>query len=320
MNGALLVDKPPEISSFGVIECLQRTLVERDRIKRKNLPKMGHGGTLDPFATGLLVVCIGDAAKLARYFLGSTKGYEGIIRFGETTIPGDPTAPISGSSERVPASLQDIQECAHRLTLQDYLQTPPMHSAKKHQGKPLYEFARAGIEVEREARLCRLFSFEILKYDSPRAAFQLRCSSGTYVRTLAQDLGRLLGGVAMLDSLRRTSCGEFRIEKAWTLDEVMNALRKGQNFDSLPCWIPFDRLLDDFARVEATPDEAKALLEGRQQVLLQLLPRVRPSEVSSEAMSHPDHLAIFLSGALIAVAHRDQGKWGIERVFVRNLP
>src|SRR5262245_16579515 len=150
MNGALLIHKEAGISSFGVIERLQKHLlnsVDGPRPKRKDLPKLGHGGTLDPFATGLLIVLVGRAVKLARYFLGAPKSYEGVIQFGKTTVPGDPTAPISETSETIPQTHEEIREIAHRLTLQPYLQTPPMHSAKKRNGKPLYELARAGIEV-----------------------------------------------------------------------------------------------------------------------------------------------------------------------------
>src|SRR5436190_3161938 len=133
MHGALLVDKHAGVSSFGVIELLQRELCKQSGLRRKDLPKIGHGGTLDPFATGLLVVCVGRAVKLARYFLGSDKGYEGVFRFGETTVPGDPTAPISESTTHLPAadSLPELRTLAAKLASHPYLQIPPMHSAKK---------------------------------------------------------------------------------------------------------------------------------------------------------------------------------------------
>src|SRR5688500_7150860 len=129
MNGALLINKPAGITSFGVIEALQTALMRSMGIRKRDLPKLGHGGTLDPFATGLLVVCVGNAVKLARYFLDSHKGYRGIIRFGETTIPGDPTEPVSERSEILPAGIDELRELALRFADQPYLQTPPMHSA-----------------------------------------------------------------------------------------------------------------------------------------------------------------------------------------------
>lgn len=316
MNGALLIHKHAGITSFGIIELLQKQLMEQKGMKKRDLPKIGHGGTLDPFATGLLAVCVGRAVKLARYFLGATKSYEGVIRFGETTVPGDPTAPISETSDVLPESLEEIQELAQKLSRQPYLQTPPMHSAKKKDGKPLYELAREGIEVEREPKLCHLYQFEILSYEKPRARIRLVCSSGTYVRTLAQDFGRLLGTVALLESLERTASGRLSLENAWTWERIQTAGAEGRRWDELPCWVPFDRLLDGYDRVQATPEEANALLQGRQNVLFNLLKRTaEPGAPISTPVSKEPCLAIFSADKLIAVARRENDIWGLERVF-----
>jgi tRNA pseudouridine55 synthase len=317
LHGALFVNKPAGITSFGVIERLQRMLAEKHELRRRELPKLGHGGTLDPFATGLLIVCVGRGVKLARYFLGSRKAYEGVIRFGETTIPGDPTEEISERSEKVPESLEEIRELARKLTLQPYLQTPPMHSAKKRDGKPLYELARAGIEVEREPKLCHLHQFEIASYDRAKAeaGFSLRCSSGTYVRTLAQDLGRMLGSVALLQSLNRTESGPFSLARAMTLDEIGAATAEGRRWDGLSSWIPFDGLLEGYDRASATPEEARALMQGRGSVLFNLLKRVEPG-TSSAADDLP--LAIYCGEMLVAIARKENGAWGLERVFTRE--
>lgn len=314
-HGCLLIDKPEGISSFGVVEQLQRALMDAEKIKKRELPKIGHGGTLDPFATGLLILCVGRGVKLSRYFLGSGKTYEGVIRFGETTVPGDPTAPISEISSVLPESREQIQEFATRLTLQPYLQTPPMHSAKKKGGRPLYELAREGIEVEREAKLCQLHSFEILSYENRRAPFRVSCSSGTYIRTLAQDLGKLLGSVAMLDSLRRTASGLFSISSSMTLAAIVEATTRGEKWDELSSWIPFDRMLEGFDRAEATAEESTALINGRQNVLFNILKRVQPGTKGS------GEVAIYSRDLLIAVASRspsapgETSVWGLERVF-----
>src|SRR6476620_11722098 len=188
MNGALLVHKHPGLTSFGIIELLQKSLRSQTGLKRKELPKMGHGGTLDPFASGLLVVLVGQSVKLARYFLGSQKEYEAVIRFGETTLSGDPTCPISDTSSIIPGDLHSIQEAAHSFTLSPYFQVPPMHSAKKQNGIALYELARQGIEVERKPQLCQILEFQIQNYELPKASCKVQCSSGTYIRVLAQDL------------------------------------------------------------------------------------------------------------------------------------
>lgn len=308
LDGALLINKPEGITSFGVIELLQKRLMETYGVKRRDLPKLGHGGTLDPFATGLLVLCVGKAVKLARYFLGSDKTYRGVIRFGETTVPGDPTAPVSESSKVIPESRESIQKLATQLTKQPYLQTPPMHSAKKKNGKALYELARAGLEVEREPKLCHLRQFEITGYEKPRASFEVTCTSGTYIRTLAQDMGRLLGTVAMLDSLDRTVAGHFKLTDACTPERIAEGLSEGSSLAELPCWVPFDRMLSHWAGVEATEDETRALRFGQQQVLFNILKRA-PASAETGA------LAIYSRSHLIAIARREQDTWGLDRVF-----
>jgi tRNA pseudouridine55 synthase len=272
---------------------------------------MGHGGTLDPFATGLLAVCVGRAVKLARYFLGSEKTYEGVIRFGETTVPGDPTAPVTETSPVIPESIEVLRELAQKLTLQPYLQTPPMHSAKKKDGRPLYELAHQGIEVEREPKLCHLYRFEILSYEKPLAKIRLVCSSGTYVRTLAQDFSRMLGTVGMLDSLDRTASGIHSVANAWSCDQIIQAIRDKTPWDQLPCWVPFDRLLDGYHRAEATSDEKEALINGRQNVLFNILKRATPAAPGKPT----DSIAIYCGPSLIAVARNESGTWGLERVF-----
>jgi tRNA pseudouridine55 synthase len=321
MNGALLINKHPGISSFGIIDELQKQLIAggpkgpdaRPALKRRDLPKLGHGGTLDPFATGLLIVCAGRAVKLARYFLGATKVYEGTIQFGQTTVPGDPTSPVTETSSVIPDSIDELRALARKLTLQPYLQTPPMHSAKKKDGKPLYELARQGIEVEREPKLCHLYEFEILTYEKPKATFRLVCSSGTYVRTLAQDFGRLLGTVALLETLDRTQAGIFRVANAWTLEQL--AAGGDKPWHELGCWMPFDRLLEGYERAQATHEEAQALIQGRQNVLFNILKRA-PAERRDPVVGQESCMAIYNDHRLVAVARCEQGVWGLERVFL----
>ena len=313
MNGALLVNKHAGVSSFGIIDLLQRQLMQDFQCKKRDLPKLGHGGTLDPFATGLLVILVGRSVKLARYFLGSNKTYEGIMRFGETTIPGDPTAPITETCAHLPESLASLQEIAHRFTLQPYLQTPPMHSAKKLNGKPLYELARAGIEVEREPKLCHLYEFDIQSYSPPKANFELKCSSGTYVRTLTQDLGKQLNSLALLENLRRTCSGVFYLKDALTTDQIAEATQDGKKWEDLPCWVPFDQLLKGFDRAEATVQEKQDILQGKQNVLFNILQRTRSPQIRSSSATQ--HIAIYCADLLVAVVRKEQERWELERVF-----
>lgn len=309
MNGALLISKHSGVSSFGVIELLQRELKKTTGItKRKELPKMGHGGTLDPFATGLLVVLVGRGVKLAQYFLGSIKEYEGVMKFGETTVPGDLTSPISETTLVIPDSLEEIKQAAHQYTLNPYPQTPPMHSAKKQNGKPLYELARAGIEVERKPKTCRIYQFNISAYDKPYATYQVQCSAGTYIRTLAQDLAKSINSLAYLQTLHRTRSGGFSVDQAWSTEQIVQA---NQSWDELPCWVPFDQLLNHFPKVIATEFEAQCLIHGKQYVLDQLIQR-------AGSLENSQYLAIFHDERLVSIARLEHGSWRIDRVFTEQ--
>jgi tRNA pseudouridine55 synthase len=321
MDGALLIHKDPDLSSFGVIENLQRILSEKLGVRKRDLPKMGHGGTLDPFATGLLVVLVGRGVKLARYFLGSTKVYEGVVRFGETSTSGDLTGPISETTDQLPSSLDQLREVAHKLTLQAYLQVPPMHSAKKMNGRPLYELARAGLEIEREPKLCYLYEFDVNSFHPPCAEIKVKCSSGTYIRTLAQDFARLMGSVALLEKLHRTSSGAFDCSKAWKLDQIREATQEGKDWSELPCWISFDQLLKGFSRAEATEDEHQALIQGKQNVLPSIIKRVRcesQKTLESNESGKDQYVAIYRDESLVAVARKEQELWSLERVFTEK--
>jgi tRNA pseudouridine55 synthase len=304
LHGAFLVDKPSGVSSFGMIETLHRQWRHDTGRRKSELPKLGHGGTLDPFATGLMVVCVGNGVKLSRYFLGSKKTYEGEIRFGETTVPGDPTEEISERSDHLPG-FEEARKAAHAFTLAPYSQIPPMHSAKKKDGKPLYELARQGIEIEREPKLCVIESFELDGWETrdktAHCRFRVVCGSGTYIRVLAQDLARGLGSVGMLGSLRRTDSGAFSITRSVSFD----ALLKG-DYSSL---VAFDQMLSGYPRAQATAEQTSALRQGKQQTLHSLLD---PDLKAEKA-------AIYSDDHLIAVATRGEPgtnvAWVLERVF-----
>ncbi|MBI5139794.1 tRNA pseudouridine(55) synthase TruB [Candidatus Nomurabacteria bacterium] len=316
-DGALLINKHEGISSFDVIRILKEELIKHNNVKKRDLPKLGHCGTLDPFATGLLAVCVGKAVKLAQYFLGAFKSYEGVILFGKTTIPGDPTAPISETKEQLPESLQELQTMALKWTKQAYMQTPPMHSAKKINGQKLYELARKGIEIERQPKLCQLYRFEITEYDKPKAKFILTCSSGTYIRTLAQDFARFFDTVGMLESLTRTAIGYFELKNAYTTQHIRNAMSEVKSFKDFSCFMPFDEILKNYDQAEVSADEVKEIAQGNQKILFQILKRViKPKEISN-SFSPPENLiALFHQTKLIAVVRQQDYKWLIEKVFV----
>lgn len=207
MNGILLIDKPEGITSAEVVR----------RAKRRVAVKVGHLGTLDPFATGLLPLCLGEATKIAQFLNTADKRYEGVIQLGCATDTGDRTGQPTRSAALPDLTAVDLLAVARRFT-GDILQTPPMYSALKRDGVPLYRLARQGMEVEREARPVRIDRLVLEPSGPGRLRFDLACSKGTYVRVLAEEIGAALESAAHLDTLRRTAFGSFVIESAVTID------------------------------------------------------------------------------------------------------
>jgi tRNA pseudouridine55 synthase len=335
LHGAWLIDKPEGITSFGVLESLQRAMRARMGMKKSELPSLGHGGTLDPFATGLLVVCVGRAVKLTRWFLGSDKTYIGRIRFGETTVPGDPTDEITEKNGPLP-SPRAAQEAAHLFTLNEYHQTPPMHSAKKQGGKPLYELARQGKEVAREAKLCRIHRFELTHFAPPHpspqsntpiltADFRADVSAGTYIRVLAQDLGKNLHSHAMLETLRRVASGPKQLQDAIPLHQLLQTIEQQPNpmdWKVSPSWIPFDSILDGlFPEITLSVPEIQELLHGKKGNLQDWAKRGEDSRTPREG--HPSVSKNLIvrdeDGNCRAVFEKtEEGFWDVARVFPRD--
>ena len=212
LDGALLIDKPAGPTSHDVVDVIRR----RFRIK-----KVGHCGTLDPNATGLLVIVVGRGTRLSEKLMGADKVYEGTICFGETTASHDADGERV-SSLPVPAFTLDELNDAAAAFVGDQMQLPPMVSALKKDGVPLYKLARKGIEVERKERLVHIYNFRFSAYQEPRGQFRVACTKGTYVRTLAHDLGQKLGCGAHLASLRRVASGAFDLADALPLDQILS--------------------------------------------------------------------------------------------------
>jgi tRNA pseudouridine55 synthase len=210
LDGVLLVDKPGDHTSHDVIARLRGKLRMR---------KIGHAGTLDPMATGLLVVLVGKATRVSQYIISLDKEYEGTIELGRTTDSQDADGQTM-ETRPVPALAEADVRAAMQGFLGDQYQTPPMFSAIKIDGVPLYKKARKGEDVEREPRFIRVMSWDLLRFVSPRIDFRLRCTKGTYVRTLAHDLGNKLGCGAHLAALRRTATDRFNVSQALTLEEI----------------------------------------------------------------------------------------------------
>jgi tRNA pseudouridine55 synthase len=210
LDGVLLVDKPGDHTSHDVVARLRGKL----RMKR-----IGHAGTLDPMATGLLVILVGKATKLSQYLVSVDKEYEGMIEFGKITNSQDADGEVMETRPVPPLTEAEVRAAIQGF-LGDQYQTPPMFSAVKIDGVPLYKHARKGEEVAREPRFIRVMNWDITRFDLPRFEFRLRCSKGTYVRTLAHELGLKLGCGAFLGALRRTASGSLLASQALTLDQI----------------------------------------------------------------------------------------------------
>ena len=214
-SGVLLVDKPMGPTSHDVVHRIRKTF---------NIKKVGHGGTLDPMATGLLIILLGKGTKLSDRFMGSDKIYEGTLRLGSATDSQDAQGEII--SEADPSRITAEQVKAEMQSMVgDSFQMPPMVSAIKIKGVPLYKHARKGKTVERKARLIHLFQFKMLDFEMPDAKFIVRCTKGTYVRTLCHDIGEKLGCGAHLARLRRTRSGNLDISDALTMEKIMKMSR-----------------------------------------------------------------------------------------------
>jgi len=255
VTGILLLDKPEGVSSAGAIRALK---------PRLGRTKVGHLGTLDPFASGLLPLCLGEATKVARYLLLERKTYTGTIRLGDATDTLDRTGAVVETAEVPVLDAAQVAAVAARFTGRQR-QVPPMYSALKREGVPLYELARRGVEVEREARDIEIIRLDLSLRGPDRLDFTVACTKGTYVRVLAADIGRALGTVAHLERLRRTAVGGFRIEDAVSLAAAV----------AMPADVPLPLVrvrdaLEGYTAFTAPADGLAQLRRGQQHSLARL--------------------------------------------------
>ena len=211
LDGALLIDKPVGPTSHDVVDAIRREF---------QIKKAGHCGTLDPNATGLLVIVLGRGTKLSEKLMATDKVYEGALRLGETTTSYDADGEMTASMPVPRLTLDQLNEVADTF-VGDQMQLPPMVSAVKKGGVPLYKLARQGIEVERKERMIHIYNFRFSKYEEPVGQFRVACTKGTYVRTLAHDFGEKVGCGGHLATLRRIASGKFDVVDALPLDQVL---------------------------------------------------------------------------------------------------
>ncbi|WP_312516680.1 tRNA pseudouridine(55) synthase TruB [Massilia sp.] len=250
IDGVLLLDKPVGLSSNDALIKAKRVL---------NAKKAGHTGTLDPFATGLLPLCFGEATKFSQDLLEADKTYEATVHLGIVTTTGD-TEGEAVETRDVDVTLEQIEAALARFR-GPIEQVPPMYSALKRDGKALYEYAREGIVLEREARPVTIHALSLVEYAAPFLKIRVTCSKGTYVRVLGEDIGAALGCGAHLNALRRIEVGALDVTGMITLDALL------AHPDPLSLLRPVDALLSTFPSVELTAELAKRFLQGQRLAL-----------------------------------------------------
>lgn len=248
VDGVLLLDKPEGITSNLALQKARRLF---------NAEKAGHTGTLDPFATGLLPLCLGEATKFSQFLLDADKSYLAEVQLGVRTTTADPEGEVL-ETRPVAVGRADVTVLLPRF-IGEIDQVPPMHSAIKRDGRPLYEYARKGIEIERQPRRVTVYDIELVALQGDRLTLRVHCGKGLYVRTLAEDIGAALGCGAHLAALRRESVGPFVIEDAVTLAQLEDCPAEQRDLLLLPP----DCLIEDLPRLDLDPDAAWQVCHGQ---------------------------------------------------------
>jgi len=293
VDGILNINKPLGKTSFSIVSVVKRLSGES---------RVGHGGTLDPAASGVLPVCLGQGTRVIEFLLNAPKAYRAEIEFGVVTDTDDATGKIvsrgnpSGVSRR--KLLSALKSFRGLIS-----QTPPMYSAVKHGGKPLYKLARQGIEVERKSRLRRIYSLELTSWQPPLATIEVECERGTYIRSLAHDLGQLLGCGAHLKNLLRLRCGSFSLEDAVSLSQLEDGFRYGYWQELI---YPIDFVLLHWAAVVVDNVAEENIRKGR------------PLVLDGDDSSGDRCRAYNRDGSFLAVLkfNSETGQWQPEKVFI----
>ncbi len=300
MDGILNINKPPGRTSFSIVSLVRRLSGES---------RVGHGGTLDPAASGVLPICLGQGTRVVEFLLDAPKAYRAEIEFGAVTDTDDATGSIisrgdpSGISRR--RLLSALDSFCGLIS-----QTPPMYSAVKHRGQPLYKLARRGIEVERKSRLRWIYRLELTRWKPPLATIEVECERGTYIRSLARDLGQLLGCGAHLRGLLRLRCGPFDIKDAVSLSQLEDSFSYGY-WQKLV--YPIDFVLLHWAAVVVDNAAEEDIKKGRPLVL-------GGDGGLGEASSGGRCRAYTSDGSFLGVLrfNPETGQWQPEKVFTRS--
>jgi tRNA pseudouridine55 synthase len=298
LDGILNINKPQNKTSFSIVAMVKRLCGER---------RVGHAGTLDPPATGVLPVCLSRGTRVIEFLVDATKKYRAQIELGIATDTYDGSGQITQQGD--PSGINQPQlESALDLFRGSIQQTPPMYSAVKHRGQPLYQLARAGIKVERKSRLARVYRLEIIAWQPPVVTVEVECGKGTYIRSLAHDLGQSLGCGAHLKSLIRTRCGPFDIEDAISIPQLEEAFRYGYWQQYL---YPIDIVLRQYGAVIVDTTSEDTIRRGGSLFL----------EHAGDESVYPGQKrcrAYTLDGRFLGVLHHEpeRGRWQPQKVLL----
>ncbi|EHH2418617.1 tRNA pseudouridine(55) synthase TruB [Vibrio parahaemolyticus] len=258
INGVILLDKPTGISSNDALQKVKRIYFAE---------KAGHTGALDPLATGMLPICLGEATKFSQYLLDSDKRYRVIAKLGERTNTSDSDGEVV-ETRPVDVTLEKLEACIEKFRGESD-QVPSMFSALKYQGKPLYEYARKGIEVPRESRKITVYEIVLHRFEGDEVEMEVHCSKGTYIRTIVDDLGEMLGCGAHVTMLRRTAVAKYPYEKMVTLEQLNELLEQAHREEIAPrelldpLLMPMDTAVEDLPEVNLIPELADMVQHGQ---------------------------------------------------------
>jgi tRNA pseudouridine55 synthase len=288
VSGVLVLDKPIGMTSHDVVQLVR---------KGTGIRRVGHTGTLDPRASGVLVILVGPAVRLSEFVSASDKRYQATLRLGSSTSTFDSEGELTGTSP-VDHMTEEMFEDALKQFVGEIDQVPPPYSAVKVKGKKAYEMARKGEVIDLEPRKIQVYSLDLLEWAPPEAVIDVYCSSGTYVRSLANDLGRVLGVGAHLVGLRRTKSGQFSLRDAVSLRRLTDAFDAGNWYQFL---IPAAEALSDWPAIELDPDQVEKVRHGH---------RV-PATPDSAGLAR----GISSQGDLVALLEAVEGEWQPKKVF-----
>jgi tRNA pseudouridine55 synthase len=304
MDGILNINKPQDLTSFSVVAMVKRISGERHT---------GHAGTLDPLATGVLPVCLGQATRVIEYLFDEKKTYRAQIELGIVTDTYDSTGKIirTGDTSGITREMVESALAGFRGTI---LQVPPMYSAIKYHGKPLYTLARSGIEIERKPRKAQIYSLDIIDWQSPVVTLDIVCGKGTYIRSLAHELGEALGCGAHMKGLIRLRVGPFSVENALTLPCLEEAFRCGYGEKYL---YPADFVLSSFNALVINQEQQRLMIHGMPIAAAEF------SLTASAVFSPNERCRVYTEdGSFLGMARYDaeKSRWQPEKVFLKDIP